>query len=494
MVRFLITMNFHCISIAVPLHFNKFFMPLHIFNSLTRQKEEFVPQQGKTVKMYTCGVTVYDQCHIGHGRSLYIFDVIRRYLKFRGYDVQFVRNITDVDDKIINKANELKKTSQQVSEDEIRAYYEDLKLLGVAPGDVEPKATENIPEMIKHIEGLIGKGMAYAVDGDVYFNVRKFSGYGKLSGQSIDKMLEAVRIEKGDKKKDPLDFALWKKSKEGEPEWQSPWGAGRPGWHIECSCMSMKHLHTETLDIHAGGRDLIFPHHENEIAQSEGLTGKQFAKYWIHHGLLTINGQKMSKSLGNFITIKNAVEKYGVDTLKLFFLFSHYASAIDFNEEKINEAKKALDRFDILFWKAYQIIKDKSLYQTTKNVDFVEKAKQSFIEALDDDFNTPKALAVLFDLISETHKYIDAGKRHDDYEGVIFTAVNAIEEHASQILGLFSREKDKKLTPELEALLAERQAARDSKNFKRSDELRDLLKEKGVAVEDTKNGQTWRWI
>ena len=469
-------------------------MSIRIFNSLTRQKEEFIPLNGKTVKMYTCGVTVYDQCHIGHARSLYIFDVIRRYLKFRGYDVTFVRNITDVDDKIIQKAIESKKTSQQVSEEQIAKYYEDLKLLGVNPGDVEPKATDNIPEMIAHIQGLIANGMAYPVDGDVYFNVRKFPGYGKLSGQSIDKMLEAVRIEKGDKKKDPLDFALWKKSKEGEPVWDSPWGGGRPGWHIECSCMSMKHLHTQTLDIHAGGRDLIFPHHENELAQSEGLTGKTFAKYWIHHGLLTINGQKMSKSLGNFITVKDAVTKYGVDTLKLFFIFSHYASAIDFNEEKVQDAKKALDKFDILFWKGYQIIKDKSLYQTTKVVDFVEKAKTNFVEAMDDDFNTPKALAVLFDLISDTHKYIDAGKRHDDYEGVIFTAVDALEHLASDMFGLFAKEKEIHLTPELEGLIEERKTARVNKDFKRSDELRDILKQKGVAVEDTKSGQMWRFI
>ncbi len=469
-------------------------MSIRLFNSLTRQKEEFVPINGKTVKMYTCGVTVYDQCHIGHARSLYIFDVIRRYLKFRGYDLTFVRNITDVDDKIIQKAIDSKKTSQQVSEEQIAKYYEDLKLLGVNPADVEPKATDNIPGMISHIQGLMDKDMAYAVDGDVYFNVRKFAGYGKLSGQSIDKMLEAVRIEKGDKKKDPLDFALWKKSKEGEPVWDSPWGGGRPGWHIECSCMSMKHLQTETLDIHAGGRDLIFPHHENELAQSEGLTGKTFAKYWIHHGLLTINSQKMSKSLGNFITIKDAVAKYGVDTLKLFFLFSHYSSAIDFNEEKIQDAKKALDKFDILFWKAYQIIKDKSLYQTTKDVDFVQKAKAAFTDAMDDDFNTPKGLAVLFDLISDTHKYIDAGKRHDDYEGIIFTAVDALEGISSGIFGLFAKEKDIKLSAEQEQLLEERKFARVNKNFKRSDELRDLLKEKGIAVEDTKNGQTWRFV
>ena len=271
-------------------------MGIKLYNSLSKQKEEFEPIDGNTVNMYTCGVTVYDKSHIGHARSLYTFGVIRQYLKYRGYDVKFVRNITDVDDKIINKANELGITSKEVSENNINDYHADLDRMGIDRADCEPKATENIDEMVKYISGLIDKGFAYEVDGDVYFKVRQFKDYGKLSGQSVEKMQEAVRIDKDEKKQDSSDFALWKKAKEGEPSWPSPWGDGRPGWHIECSCMSLKHLGCDTLDIHAGGRDLIFPHHENEIAQAEAFTGKPFAKYWIHHGLLTINKQKMSKS------------------------------------------------------------------------------------------------------------------------------------------------------------------------------------------------------
>ncbi len=472
---------------------------MQIYNSLTKKKEEFVPLNGKTVKMYTCGVTVYDLCHIGHGRSLYVFDVIRRYLKFGGYEVRFVRNITDVDDKIIVKANETKRQAKEVSEEQIRLYYEDMKALGVEPGDVEPKATENIPEMIVHIQGLIDKGFAYAVKSsasqtgqDVYFHVRAFKDYGKLSGQGIDKMMEAVRIEKDSDKKDPLDFALWKAAKVGEPYWDSPWGQGRPGWHIECSCMSMKYCDTQTLDIHAGGRDLIFPHHENEVAQSEAYTGKPFAKYWIHHGLLTINGQKMSKSLGNFITIKDAVSKYSVDEIKMFFLFSHYTSPIDFSEEKILEARKALAKFDVLFYRASQLLKDKNVDPVQAG--FISKYKHEFMSAMDDDFNTPKALAALFNLINDTNIYIDQNSEDDNYLGVIYHAVDMLENLARNIFGLFLKEKEKELTAKLKALLDERAEARALKNFKRSDELRVLLKEQGLAVEDGKNGQTWRWI
>lgn len=465
---------------------------MHIYNSLTKKKEEFVPIHGMTVNMYTCGVTTYDRCHIGHARSLYVFDVIRRYLKFRGYDVHFVRNITDIDDKIINKAIEAKRDSKDLSEEQVRFYYEDMKALGVAVGDVEPKATENIPEMVAHIEGLIAKGHAYSIEGDVYFDVRSFKEYGKLSGQSIDQMHEAVRIEKGSKKKDPLDFALWKSSKPGEPTWDSPWGPGRPGWHIECSCMSMKHLHTQTLDIHAGGRDLIFPHHENEVAQSEALTEKTFAKYWIHHGLLTINGQKMSKSFGNFITIQDALAKYTVDELKMFFLFSHYASPIDFTEEKMIEARKALSKFDVLFYRAAQILDDKDVEGVQAG--FITKYKNEFIAALDDDFNTPKALAALFNLINDTNTYIDQNAGDSSYLGVIYHAVDVLENFGRNVLGLFLKEKTQELTNDLKELLDERVFARKAKDFKRSDELRDLLRSKGVAVEDSKQGQTWRWI
>ncbi len=467
-------------------------MAIKIYNSLSNKKEEFVPLTANVVNMYTCGVTVYDQCHIGHARSLYVFDVIRRYLKFRGYDVHFVRNITDVDDKIINKAIETKRESKDVSEEQIRLYYEDMKSLGVTPGDVEPKATDNIPEMIAHIQGLIAQGHAYpAADGDVYFDVRSFKDYGKLSGQSIDQMLEAVRIEKDSKKKDPLDFALWKSAKPGEPFWESPWGQGRPGWHIECSCMSMKHLKTTTLDIHAGGRDLIFPHHENEVAQSEALTGKPFAKCWIHHGLLTINGQKMSKSLGNFITIKDALAKYSVDEIKMFFLFSHYRSAIDFSEAKMEDARKALGKFDVLFYRAAQILDKKEVEPVQAG--FITKYKNEFIEAMDDDFNTPKALAALFCLINDTNTYIDQNSADNNYLGVVYHAVDMLENLGRNLFGLFLNEKETVLSAELQSLLDERVSVRQLKNFKRSDELRDLLKSKGVLVEDSKSGQTWRW-
>ncbi len=460
-------------------------MSIQIYNSLTKTKEEFIPCNGKTVKMYSCGVTVYDRCHLGHARSLYIFDVIRRYLKFRGYDVHFIRNITDIDDKIIARAQELKKTSEAVAAENIKTYQQDLKDLQVSQADVEPCATQNVPEMISHIEALIQKGYAYAMNGDVYFSVRSFKDYGKLSGQSIDQMLEGVRIEPDSRKKDPLDFALWKKSKEGEPSWRSPWGPGRPGWHIECSVMSMKFLKTETLDIHAGGRDLIFPHHENEIAQSEGLTGKLFAKYWIHHGLLTINGHKMSKSLGNFVTIEDALKKYPLNELKWFFLSSHYGSPIDFSEEKMMEAHKSLERIKIL------LARDKGIdgKVTPKGEgQFVEDHKTRFLEEMDDDFNTPAALGVLFDLVTETNKFADTHREGS----VIDQAVLTIKELTSNIFGLSFDERERKLAVEEERLLDERVKARKNKDFKKSDEIRNLLKDRGIIVEDSKETQSWR--
>ncbi len=467
-------------------------MPIQIYNSLTKRLEELIPIDGKTIRMYSCGVTVYDKCHLGHARSLYIFDLIRRYLKFRGFDVQFVRNITDIDDKIINRANELGKTSDEVSTQNIKDYYADMERLGVAKADIEPRATENIPEMIKYISTLIDDGYAYESQGDVYFRVREFPEYGKLSGQSVEYMREAVRIEKGEKKDDPLDFALWKKSKEGEPFWESPWGKGRPGWHIECSCMSLKHLNCQTLDIHAGGRDLIFPHHENEIAQSEAYTKKPFAKYWIHHGLLTINGQKMSKSLGNFITIEEALKKYPVDDLKIFFLMSAYASGIDFSDGKMAEAHKAMERFDILFWKASHIL-EKHPSPKIVEVDFVEKHKAEFIAALDDDFNTPKALAALFNFLAQTNRFIENEEKNPRFGDIVFTAVETIESLGREVFGLFLREPQLKLSVDEQKLLEERKQARKNKDFKKSDDLRDLLKAKGIVVEDTKDGQTWRF-
>ena len=459
-------------------------MPIFIYNSLTRKKEEFSPLNPPKVNIYTCGVTVYDDSHIGHARSLYIFDLIRRYLKYRGFDVKFVRNITDIDDKIINRANELKTGWIELVKKYIDRYYEDLASLGIEKGDFEPRATENIPEMIKYIESLIQKGFAYATNTGVYFSVRKFNEYGKLSGQSIDQMETGTRKELDETKVDVLDFALWKISKHGEPSWPSPWGAGRPGWHIECSVMSQKFLKTDTLDIHAGGRDLIFPHHENEIAQAEALTGKQFAKYWIHHGLLTINSQKMAKSLGNFITIKDFLSKYhNADFLKLFFLSAHYSHPIDYTAEKIEEARVALERIVILKDKLAKIKSVKS-----KENDQVKVIKDEFIKAMDDDFNTPQGLACIFDLVNLTNKNLEdldfaASSKKTLQEMLEIFGITLKSEVSSEAIS--DKEVDTKIN--------ERIQARKNKDFALSDKIRNDLEAKGIILEDTKDGKTtWR--
>ena len=471
-------------------------MSVRVYNSLTRKKEPFEPLHPPQVNMYTCGVTVYDECHIGHARSLYIFDVMRRYLTYRGYQITLVRNITDIDDKIINRAKELKINWPELTEKCVKSYYRDLDSLRISKADYEPRATENIPEMIKHIEGLIAKGYAYTTETGVYFRVRDFKDYGKLSGQGIDAMRSGARKEPDETKEDALDFALWKRSKPDEPFWESPWGKGRPGWHIECSVMSAKYLKTETLDIHAGGRDLIFPHHENEIAQSEALSGKPFAKYWLHHGLLTINNQKMAKSLGNFITIKDFIEKHhNADFLKLFFLSAHYAHPMDYTDKKIEEAKTALERFHILLRKAQLIVRKPGIAFPAETVDFVEKHRQRFIEALDDDFNTPVALSCLFDLVNETNKFIDSEKHNPRYTEVIYRACeDTILELGNKIFGLFDDLSWEPLNDEEKGLLEERLKARHNKDFKASDSFREELRKKGIIVEDTKDGQSHRRI
>lgn len=462
-------------------------MGINIHNSLGNKKETLKPLKGKKLNIYSCGVTVYDKCHIGHARSLYVFEVIRRFLKHQGFEVRFIRNITDIDDKIINRAKELNKDWREVVDENIKLYENDLKRLGLSKADEEPRATDNIPEMITHIQGLIEKGFAYVEGGDVYFNVRAFKDYGKLSGQSIEKMQEAVRIERGEKKKDPLDFALWKASKEGEPFWESPWGKGRPGWHIECSAMSVKYAKTQTLDIHAGGRDLIFPHHENELAQSEALSGKPFAKYWIHHGLLTINAQKMAKSLKNFITVDEALAKYTADELKLFFLSSHYASPLDFNEEKMHEVKKNIERFTIFFLEA-EGLRTQGIKPAQKLPKVLKERSDEFLEAMSDDFNTPRALAALFEMISDTYKL----KSDRNYPGILLKAAEVIREFGCAILGLSMNFTLGSLSAQEKQLLDDRGQARAQKDFKRSDELREALKALGIIVEDAAGGQKWR--
>ena len=463
---------------------------MELYNSLTR-KREVLPAAPASISMYSCGVTVYDRCHIGHARSLYTFDSLVKYLRYRGYVVRFVRNITDVDDKIIAKAAATGKTFDEVVRENIALYYRDMDALAISPADCEPRATENIPLMIAHIEGLLRTGHAYATGGDVYFRVRSFADYGKLSGQSIDRMLEGVRIEKDEKKEDPLDFVLWKSAKPGEPFWNSPWGNGRPGWHIECSCMSMHHLQTETLDIHAGGRDLVFPHHENEIAQSEALTGKPFARMWLHHGLLTINGQKMSKSLGNFITVEEALARYSRDALKLFFLSTHYASSIDYSAGKLEDMEKGLARFRALLVRADQC-PPPGIPVRVGDVEFLLEAREKIIAALDEDFNTAAALGHLFDLTAALNRFMDDGRQDDYYEGSVHLTAAVFRDILQDVLGVSLESRAGGLSPEDRKLFDERALARQAKDWKRSDELREALRARGVVVEDGKAGQTWR--
>jgi cysteinyl-tRNA synthetase len=488
-------------------------MPIHIYNSLTRKKEEFIPLKDKYVKMYVCGPTVYDEPHIGHARSAYIFDVIRRYLVYKGYEVKFVRNVTDVDDKIINKARNdykgenLDTAFKKVATQYLDSYHKALDDLGIPSGKPEidePKASEYIVKMIEFINDLINRGIAYQAGGDVYFDISKAKNYGKLSNQSLDKMEIGTRVTPGENKKDPLDFALWKSAKENEPSWDSPWGKGRPGWHIECSVMSSDILGDE-FDIHGGGIDLIFPHHENEIAQSEGA-GKKFARYWIHHGLLTINGQKMSKSLGNFITIEELLKKYNLDVLKMFFLHVHYSRPIDFSEKNMQESVQALERITILLNKISRILNprwddwemdcetaeksnfswDNDEYDPSEDsIPEIEDIKREFLSKMDDDFNTPQALATIFNLVAS------ANKRINDFD-FIYMARKLLQE-LMPILGIkFSAEKNLISSNTIKELIGKRSEAKKKRDFKEADQIRKELEEKGIILEDTKDGTTWR--
>ncbi|MCK5306100.1 MAG: cysteine--tRNA ligase [Candidatus Omnitrophica bacterium] len=500
-------------------------MALKIYNSLINRKEEFKPIAAGEVKMYVCGVTVYDKCHIGHARGAFVFDVVRDYLTYKRYEVTYVKNITDVDDKIINKAAELveeykkkgiNKTLNEAVEEitacYIDAYYEDMDALGIKKADIEPRATEHIDDMIKMIEGLIEKGYAYEVDGDVYFDVKKYKDYGQLSNQSVEELQEGVRKEVDKKKRSALDFALWKKVKEHEPHWQSPFSNGRPGWHLECSAMSIKYL-GDNFDIHGGGRDLIFPHHENEIAQAECYTGKPFANVWMHNGLLTVEGQKMAKSLGNFVTISEIIKKYHPETLKLLFLLSHYASPVDFTFEKMDEARTARKKFYSLFEKIENVLKDagqaeegaaaaeeaalkRSLDDCARGL---EKASQGFIEAMDDDFNTPTALSRLFDIVNLINKFIrDESVALKAKVAILKSAKFTLKEFGG-ILGLFQKDEKNEAGEEMELLnkvmaiiLDIRQKARQGKNFELSDSIRERLEDAGLILEDEKGKTVWR--
>ena len=479
---------------------------MKIYNSLKREKEEFVPIGKDKIGMYVCGPTVYDAPHIGHARSAYIFDVVRRYFAYKDYKVTFVRNVTDVDDKIIEKARttnhqppttNLKDLTKEVSKKYLDAYHDDMALLGIDKPDKEPKATEYIPKMIKFIELLIKKDRAYASEGDVYFDIRSAKRYGKLSNQSLDKMEVGARIAPGEKKRDPLDFALWKKTKDDEPSWESPWGRGRPGWHIECSVMSSDIL-GDKFDIHGGGIDLIFPHHENEIAQSEGA-GKGFAGYWMHNGLLTINGEKMAKSLGNFITIKDFLAKHNdPDYLKLLFLGTHYRHPVDYSEEKIREAKSQKERFLILIekidrFKSVKVSKCQSVKDERSPE--LQKFRSEFEKAMDDDFNTPLALAAMFDLVTHANRLMQDKDGFSAPEIKELSAIRAELLELGRVLGLdlsksaAGQELDER---SVLAMIARREKARSDKDFKEADRIRKELSGKGVILEDAKDGTTWR--
>ncbi len=480
---------------------------MKVYNSLTRKKEELVTIRENEIGIYVCGPTVYDEPHIGHARSAFIFDVVRKYLKHKGYSVKFVRNVTDVDDKIINKAKEISPEAadlveavKEISKRYLDSYHRDMNLLGIVSPDREPKATEYIPKMITFIENLIARGAAYVSGGDVYFDIKKAGDYGKLSNQNIEKMELGLRVSSGEKKKDNLDFALWKTAKEGEPYWDSPWGKGRPGWHIECSVMSSDILGDE-FDIHGGGIDLIFPHHENEVAQSEGA-GKAFARYWIHNGLLTINNEKMAKSLGNFISIQDFMKRYkDADYLKLLFLNTHYRHPVDYTEEKISEMKAQKERFTIFFDKVGRIAKNSGLnasasLETIRGVKSGDAFRKIFQEAMDDDFNTPLALASLFDIVTFANKSMQDKDIFTRYETEDLLATKQLIIDLGGVLGLkLERDLSKQDVDEsgVLRLIEDRDNARKRMDFKAADDIRKKLSEEmGVILEDSKDGTVWR--
>ena len=491
-------------------------MSLRLYNTLTRKKEEFMPLAPGKAGIYTCGITAYDVCHVGHARSAVVFDVITRYLRYRGYDVTYVKNFTDVDDKIIEKAKALGVGIRDVSERFIAEHDRDMDALGVARPTAAPRATEHIAGMIALISVLMEKGLAYEAGGDVYYAVNEFREYGKLSCRNLEEMQAGARIDINEQKRHPMDFALWKASKEGEPWWESPWGRGRPGWHIECSVMS-RHFLGETFDIHGGGEDLIFPHHENEIAQSEGATGKPLARYWMHNGFVRVNSEKMSKSLGNFSTIRDMLAAYHPEVLRLFMLQSHYRSPVDFSDDSLAEARLGMERF----YTTLKAIKDYlaqhpapdagvdagALSEKDRPVmEAVSSLRDKFIDALDDDFNTARALGYIFDAVRILNGYLSEAKTLSHPEaGAVVRQARAVLDEIGEVLGLYrddpdayfqkdqAREAEKRGldVQEIESLIEQRRLARMAKDWKKADEIRQMLAEKKIVLKDTPEKTTW---
>ena len=465
-------------------------MGFKIYNTLTRKKEEFVPLEDGKVRMYVCGVTVYNKAHVGHAMSALVFDILRRYLEYRGFEVRHVTNFTDVDDKIINRAAQLGMDPMQMAAGYIDELREQMKALNIKPASVYPQATTEMGTIIQMIQGLIDKGFAYAAEGDVYFRVQKDKQYGKLSGRRIEDMRSGEKSDPGEIKEDNLDFALWKSAKPGEPSWDSPWGYGRPGWHIECSAMSLKHL-GEQIDIHGGGNDLVFPHHENEIAQTESLTDKAFAKYWVHNGMLNFSGEKMSKSIGNIITIEEFLQHYSADTIRFMVLNSGYRSPLTFNDEVVEQSKKGLERIRSALKPASPGARGASteIIKTLENESVA--AKEKFIESMDDDLNTAGALAAVFDLV----RIINATRAENATDAELHTAQTVVRELTS-VWGLSLEENNKKsedAAPFIELLLDLRKQLRNLKQWELSDAIRDKLLELGVVIEDNKEGSIWHF-
>jgi len=476
---------------------------MKIHNSLTNSKEEFVPINENEVKMYACGITVYDHCHIGHARQALTYEVMTQYLRYRGYKVTYVRNYTDVDDKIIARANEQGINALEYSKSKIEEAEKDLASLNIIDADIKPKASEYIDKIINFVSGLIEKGYAYPTEkGDVYFAVKSFPGYGKLSNRNPDDMLNGVRIDLEEGKRDPIDFALWKSAKENEIYWESPWGKGRPGWHIECSAMALNTL-GETIDIHGGGKDLVFPHHENEIAQSECLTGKKLANYWTHNGLIKVNGQKMSKSLGNSVTIKDLVAKFHAEVIRYTFLSKHYSTDLDLTDKEYALAEKQLYYFYNTLNNIDEYLKDKDIQYVEKET--AKKIKDKFVEAMDDDFNTSAAMSELFGIFKNANNIL-VDKKKDGIEKIeeLSQIKNATVE-VFNVLGLFKTNpsefiqklRNKHLNilgmneDEISNIIEERKQAKADKDYTKADELRNSLNEKGIILNDTKEGTTW---
>ena len=462
---------------------------MKLYNTLTKQKEEFVPVNEGKVGMYVCGPTVYNYIHIGNARPMVVFDTVRRYFEYKGYDVNYVSNFTDVDDKIIKKAIEEGVSASEISERYIKECQKDMAALNVKPATHHPKATQEIDGMIKMIESLIEQGYAYEKDGTVYFRTRKFDHYGQLSKKNLDDMKAGMRIAVSEEKEDSMDFVLWKPKKEGEPSWPSPWGDGRPGWHIECSVMSKKYI-GDTIDIHAGGEDLIFPHHENEIAHSEACNGEKFAKYWMHNAFLNIDNKKMSKSAGNFFTVREISEKYDLQVIRFFMLSAHYRSPLNFSDTLVEASKNGLERILTAVDNLREILKSAEENAMTEadqaHVKDVDELVAKFEASMEDDFNTADAISAIFELVKLAN--ITAADGSKEYVQYMFDTIVKL----CDILGIVTEKEEELLDSDIEALIEERQAARKAKNFARADEIRDMLAEQGIILEDTRAGVKWK--